>query len=261
MDSLKTYLLADFFSYLVVGARLAGLLFFVPGFAESTIPSKVKALVVIAVTIALTPLLAPSTPPMPAHAWSTVWIVLSEALIGYIAALCVRFLFSALDFAGSLMGYQMGLANAFAMSPASAQQSALPGVFLGTTAILFMLLLDMHHLILRAFVNSYETFPPGALTFAAFSTDTITLLAQAATTSFSLGLQLAAPIIVTGLVFFTGAGLSNRLAPSIQIFFVTQPLQLLLGFFVFFLTVPVLLTLFSQALPQALDPLFSSISP
>lgn len=260
MHSIKTYLLADFFSYLVIGARLAGLLFFVPGFSESTIPSKVKALVVIAVTIALTPLLAPSTPPMPQHAWSTIWIVLSEALIGYIAALCVRFLFSSLDFAGSLMGYQMGLANAFAMSPASAQQSALPGVFLGTTAILFMLLLDMHHLILRAFVHSYEAFPPGSLTFSALSKDTITLLAQAAATSCSLGLQLAAPIIITGLVFFAGAGLSNRLAPSIQIFFVTQPLQLLLGFFVLFLTVPVLLSLFSQSLPQALEPLFSFIS-
>lgn len=257
MDAhVKTFLLADFYTYLVVMARLGGLLLFVPGFSEMTTPMRVKALIVVVVTVALTPLLAHNIAPMSPHAFEALWVLGAEALVGYTAALLIRFLFASLDVAGTLIGYQIGLANAFANSPASAQQSALPGVFLGMCAILFMLLLDMHHVILRAFVHSYDIFPAGAWSFGRLGEDGFPLLVQAATACFSLGLQLAGPILVTGLFFFAGAGLANRLAPSIQIFFVTQPLQLFLGFTVLFLTVPMTLTLFAQKLPTFLAPLF-----
>ncbi|MCA0369769.1 MAG: flagellar biosynthetic protein FliR [Proteobacteria bacterium] len=255
-EAIKTFALADFYAYLVVMARLGGLLFFVPGFSEMTTPTRVKALIVVVVAVALTPLLSASIAPMSAHAFEAVWLLGAEALVGYIAALLVRFLFAAIDVAGTLIGYQIGLANAFANSPASAQQSALPGVFLGMCAILFMLLLDMHHVIVQAFVHSYEIFPAGSWTFTRLGEDTLPLLTQGASASFSLGLQMAGPIIITGLFFFAGAGLSNRLAPSIQIFFVTQPLQLFLGFGVLFLTLPMVLTLFAEKLPTFLAPIF-----
>jgi flagellar biosynthetic protein FliR len=49
------------------------------------------------------------------------------------------------------------------------------------------------------------------------------------THSMALGLSLAAPLIVYGIVFNAALGLMARLAPAIQIFFIAQPLNLLLG--------------------------------
>ncbi|MCE2951550.1 MAG: flagellar biosynthetic protein FliR [Alphaproteobacteria bacterium] len=257
MTPLKSLVLADFYSYILVTARLGGLLFFSPGFSEPTIPRSVKALIVLALGTALTPFIVTKGVTMPHTGLESAWLLMVEALIGYTAALVVRFLFSALDLTGSLIGYQIGLANAFAMSPASAQQSALPGVFLGTAAILFMILLDMHHMIIQAFVHSYQALPLGGAGLSFFAERGSGLLLEAATTSITLGLQLAGPILITILFFFAGAGLANRLAPAIQIFFVSQPLQILLGFFVMAITLPALLTLFSQALPESLAAFFA----
>ncbi len=55
--------------------------------------------------------------------------------------------------------------------------------------------------------------------------------------SFEIGLAIAAPFVVVGLVFYLGLGLLNRLMPQVQIFFIAMPLQILLGMVLAALTV------------------------
>jgi flagellar biosynthetic protein FliR len=61
-----------------------------------------------------------------------------------------------------------------------------------------------------------------------------------------LGISLAAPLIVYGIVFNVGLGLASRLAPAIQVFFVAQPLNLLLGLALFASTLGIMLTTFAD---------------
>ena len=55
------------------------------------------------------------------------------------------------------------------------------------------------------------------------------------TTSFRIGLQLAAPFLAFGLLFNLGLGLLSRLMPQMQVFFIGLPLSILLGLLLLFL--------------------------
>lgn len=51
--------------------------------------------------------------------------------------------------------------------------------------------------------------------------------------SFRIGVQIAAPLMLAGIVFRLGLGVLNRLIPQIQVFFVAMPANVLGGFIIF----------------------------
>jgi len=93
-------------------------------------------------------------------------------------------------------------------------------------ALLLCLGMGVHHLWIRSLVDSYVVFPVGQMVPAS---DFAQLAIRAATGAMALGLSLAAPIVVYGIVFNCALGLAARLAPQLQIFFIGQPLNILLG--------------------------------
>ena len=54
--------------------------------------------------------------------------------------------------------------------------------------------------------------------------------------SFVIAMQLAAPFMVVGMLFYLGLGLLTRLMPQVQMFFIVMPIQIMLGFSVLALT-------------------------
>ena len=55
--------------------------------------------------------------------------------------------------------------------------------------------------------------------------------------SFVLALQIAAPLVAFGLVFYLGLGVLSRLMPQAQIFFIAMPLNILIGFSILAITI------------------------
>ena len=63
--------------------------------------------------------------------------------------------------------------------------------------------------------------------------DVAELATRAFAASFKIGMQLAAPFLVFGLVFNIGLGVLARLMPQMQVYFVGVPLSILAGFLIF----------------------------
>ena len=61
-------------------------------------------------------------------------------------------------------------------------------------------------------------------------------------------MSLAAPLILYGALFNLGLGLAARVAPQIQVFFITQPLNLMLGLAVVSVVMGSILTAFAAAM-------------
>ena len=80
-------------------------------------------------------------------------------MIGLIA----RLLLTAVDVAGQIISFNLSLANAFVFNPTMAAQGSLPGAFMTVLALVLIFAADLHHLMLRAAVDSYGVFPPGTL--------------------------------------------------------------------------------------------------
>ena len=68
--------------------------------------------------------------------------------------------------------------------------------------------------------------------------------AKTVSDSFTLGVQLAAPVMVFALIFNLASGLVARVMPQFQVFFASAPLSVLLGLSVFAMSLGVIGTVF-----------------
>ena len=103
------------------------------------------------------------------------------------------------------------------------------GRFFSLVALVLLFATELHHELLLALIDSYRLLPPGGLPpVGDFAAQAIAFMSNA----FVVALQISAPIMVVGLLFYLGLGLVARLMPAVQVFFVALPLQILLGFWV-----------------------------
>ena len=100
---------------------------------------------------------------------------------------------------------------------------------------------NTHHVMLGAVVDSYSLFLPGR---SIDMGDIGLMMARRVAESFTLGVQLASPFIVTGLTYYLGLGLLGRLMPALPVFFVGLPIQIAIQISVFALTISGIMMVF-----------------
>jgi flagellar biosynthetic protein FliR len=172
-----------------------------------------------------------------------------EVFIGAVLGLTARLTIAALQVAGFVIAQQLGLGFVTAIDPTQGQQGVLVANFLTILGITLVFATDLHHLAIAALNDSYALFRPGELPMLG---DVAALTTQTVATAFRIGIQLAAPFLVFGLLFNLGLGVLSRLMPQMQVFFVGLPLSILLGLLILFLTLAALMGVFLGSLEDAL---------
>ncbi|HKY81117.1 MAG TPA: flagellar biosynthetic protein FliR [Sphingobium sp.] len=235
----------DAAAFLILFARVGAVLMLLPAFSEEAAPMRVRLAMALGFSVGLYGLLSPKVAPA-AHADGALpMIVVAEMLVGMALGMIVRMLFSAAAMAGSIVNLQIGLASALVADPSMGGQSPLLARLLGLAALIVCMSVGVHHLWIASIVNSYQVFPVGGLPPAQdFAMLAVRVLGQAT----SLGVSLAAPLILFGAIFNLGLGLAARVAPTIQVFFITQPLNLLLGLSVLAMVAGTMLNAFAEAM-------------
>ncbi|MFM1977032.1 MAG: hypothetical protein RL145_1878, partial [Pseudomonadota bacterium] len=141
--------------------------------------------------------------------------------------------FSTLATAGAIAGMQTGLGMAMAFDPSQQQQGAVFGTFLALLGTALVFQSDVHHLFISGAAKSFENFLPGGpLPLGDMAQFSLRAFSQA----FSLAIQITAPLLLFGIVINVALGIINRVAPAIQVFFIAQPVQVLLGIMLFAIT-------------------------
>ncbi|HUJ97956.1 MAG TPA: flagellar biosynthetic protein FliR [Stellaceae bacterium] len=225
---LQQLLPENVFALMLIFARIGTALMLLPGFGEVYVMQRFRLLLGFLVSLLLTPILAPLLPPLPGSAVKLADIVGSEVVIGLFLGTVSRILLAALDTAGTVASFQLGLSAAQIFNPMAASQGSLPGTLYSVLGVLLIFLTDLHHMLLRALVDSYDVFAPGVLPPL---NDLSDMIARSVAGAFVIGIEMAAPFILLGLVFFIALGIVGRLVPQLQIMFVTLPLQILGGLF------------------------------
>lgn len=241
---------AEVFAFFIVFARIGAALMLMPGFGEIYVPARYRLVLAGSLTLLLTPALAQSLPALPAAPLGITVMIAGESIIGVFLGLIGRIIMTALHTAGTVLAFQSGLASALAFDPVVAEQSAVTAVFLTTAGLLLVFTADLHHVMLRALAMSYNVLPAGGPPpIDVFSG----VMARLVSDVFILGVQLSAPFIVVGLVFYLGIGVLARLMPQVQVFFIAMPVQIFLGFAVFAITAAAILTWFGERFPEIFD--------
>lgn len=217
-----------------VFARIGALMMLAPGIGDSFVPARVRLMVSLFMAILIAPIVGTAVPPLPVQAGDMAAMLLKEIFIGLSLGLGTRMLFSALATAGAIAGFQTGLAMAMAFDPSQNQQGAVFGTLLALLGTTLVFQTDTHHWFITGAAKSYSNFLPGApLPLGDMAQFTLRAFSQA----FSLAVQITAPLLIFGIVFNMALGIVNRVAPAIQVFFIGQPIQVLLGLMVFTITV------------------------
>jgi flagellar biosynthetic protein FliR len=141
-----------------------------------------------------------------------------------------------------VVAQQMGLGFVTAIDPNQGQQGLIVGNFLTILGITMLFAADLHHLVIAALNDSYALFRPGEIPIIG---DVAAMLGMTVTSAFRIGVQLAAPFLVFGLLFNLGLGVLSRLMPQMQVFFVGMPLSILIGFVILLLVVGAMMTTFT----------------
>lgn len=238
-------------AFLILFARLGAILMLLPVFSEEAVPGRIRLLIALGMSAGLYGLLSPKLGAAAARPDAALaGILVAELLVGLALGTIVKLMFSAMAIAGGIVSMQIGLSAAMIFDPSQGGQAALLGKFVMVAAAVVCMGFGVHHLWIVTIVNSYGLFPVGALPpFTDFATLAVSVTGKA----MSLGVSLAAPLIVYGIVFNVALGLAARMAPAIQVFFIAQPLNLLLGLALFAGVVGAMLGIFAENMAAGLQ--------
>ena len=73
----------------------------------------------------------------------------------------------------------------------------------------------------------------------------------------ALGLQLAAPFVLFGLLIYATLGVLSRLMPQLQVFFLAMPVNIFGGFALLMLFMSTMMSMFLNFFSQQMSALFS----
>lgn len=226
-----TWLPQTAFMFMLIFARVGTILMLIPALGEQTIPAQLRLTFALAFTLVLLPLLSSTLPAMPTELGPIGIILLHEIAVGLILGGITRIVVMATEVAGAIIAFQTGLSVAQAANPAEAGiQGAVIGNFMSMLGITLIFATDLHHLALSAIVESYRMISP---TDPLMIADAAQMVLKAVSDAFIVGVQMAAPFIVFGLVFNVGVGILARLMPALQVYFLTMPATIGIGLILF----------------------------
>jgi flagellar biosynthetic protein FliR len=247
MFSLEQFIVPQIFTWLLIFTRVGSGIMMFPGFAESYVTMRARLLLALAIAVLLTPVLQDFMPPVPGSPLTLTILMLGESMIGLMIGLVARFLISVMHIAGTVIATQSSLAMATQFDPTQATQGTLIGNFLSVTAVVVLFAVDLHLVMLRGLTDSYTLFMPGDFPPLEDFLSYITMLLSKA---FEIAFQISAPVVVIGLMLYYGAGVLSRLMPSMQVFFIIMPVQIVLSLFILMVVFTSLMINFTELFAQ-----------
>lgn len=208
-------------------ARLGTMFMLMPGIGEQTIPVRVRLVLALMTLMVVFPTVSGQISAVPQSGFDMFALIIREILIGLALGVAVRFILSVMQVAGTVIAFQMGLGFALNVDPSQGVQGVLLGNFLGLLGMTLIFISDLHHLALVGIVNSYDLF---GVSDPILVGDFTEFGLMSAAKSFEMAIQISAPFMVFGLIFYLGLGILSRLMPQLQIFMIAMPLNILGGF-------------------------------
>ena len=210
-------------TFMLLFARLSGLIVFFPFFSHNQIPLSVKTLLVFAICIVLFPLSHTHE-----HAINfLIMEILSEAMLGLCAGLLLNIVFAILQMAGEQISMIMGFSMASVLDPQTGTNSPVIANILNFIALLAFLMLDGHHLILQFYSTSLSAIPlgdfyprSGVMSYA------LKLFGNL----FMFGFVLAFPIIALSILSDAIFGMLMKTMPQFNLLVVGYPIKVSIGF-------------------------------
>ena len=237
------FLISKFHLILMVLVRISIIIFIFPLFGYSVVPIKIRIGLSILLTFIVVPLILDQHINGPENLLVFFFMVGREALCGLIIGFSATLLFMAFQFAGTIVGLQMGFGIVNVIDPQSNAQVSIIGQLLYIVAILMFLAINGHHYLIEALVHSFEVIP---LTKPIFTDKIVHKIVMMSADVFVIAIKIGIPTIIALLLTNVALGIMARTVPQMNVFIVGFPIGISLGLFTLASTFPLYIFLFSK---------------
>jgi flagellar biosynthetic protein FliR len=235
--------IGSFIPFVMVFVRISAMILTMPIIGAANVPRPVK--IGLTLSIAYIVLLTTDIPPvdLSISVWQLALKLVGELAIGLTIGFATQLIFTAVQIAGSVIGFQMGFAIVNVMDPATQSQVSITAQFQNIMALLIFLSIDGHHWLITACAGSYEIIP--VLGFHP-SAGLVEMMLDLTRNVFVSAIKLASPIMASLFILNVALGLIARSVPQMNVFIVGFPLQISIGLFLLGATTPIFLLVFRQ---------------
>jgi len=235
--------LSTLLAFMLVLARVAGLITFlpIPGFKNA--PSLIRIVLAMAIAVALFPVWPQLPNELPTFGRLTA-MALSEMGFGIVAGLAVAFLTEGFQMAAQVLGLQAGYGYASTIDPSSQADSGVLQVVMTLITGLLFFTTGVDRELIRVLSASFEKFPAGSWAPSAASLDGGLHLGAG---MFSLGLRIALPVIALLLLIDLALAMLGRMQQQLQLLSLAFPVKMLAALAILAALAPVIARIFEGA--------------
>jgi flagellar biosynthetic protein FliR len=212
-------------TFVLVFFRVAAMCLFAPLFGSGRIPRRVRALLALVLSLGMAAGL-PAAPVMPATTWALAVGIGGEMIFGVAMGMILSFVFVAVQWAGEMIGQQMGLNLSETFDPQIGGQGSLVGDLYFMFMLVLFLVFQGHHAMLRGLRDSFDAMPLLSVGMNGRLLDLLVGLFQAST---ALAVRLAAPMLLTMLVVDLALGFISKTVPQFNIMSAGMSLRSVVG--------------------------------
>ncbi|EMS7183691.1 flagellar type III secretion system protein FliR [Campylobacter lari] len=233
--------------FMLLFARMSGLIVFFPFFSHNSIPLVVKTTLALFLTMFLYPLaeLENNTPDS-----FFILYLLSEVLFGMVAGLILQMIFAILQMAGEQISFTMGFSMASILDPATGANAPVISQVLNLLALLVFLAFDGHHLVLLFMSSSLDYISLGGF----YPHENLMLyLNKAMVNIFVLGFSMAFPILAISLLSDVIFGMLMKTMPQFNLLVVGYPIKIFLSFAVLIAILLIMMQYFKNLMLKSFE--------
>jgi len=208
---------------MLAGVRITAFVMIAPPFSYGAFPVRVKAMLAMALALAMSGVVAPGYESLDTAAFLGALIlqVLTGAVLGFLVFVC----FSAVQAAGGLIDVFGGFQLAQAFDPHSLVNGAQFTRLFHVTAFALLFASGGYQIMLGGLARSFDAVPlVGVLDFASPAE----LLVDGVVQMFLGAVQIAGPLLLVLFLADAGLGLVTRVAPALNAFAMGFPIKILL---------------------------------
>ncbi len=218
-----------FYTFLIVLLRVSAIIVLAPIFSSSSIPNTIKIAFAFVFSMVIYPSVKDYIHIVDFSVLNLTVITIRELILSAALAFCVHFVWAGIELGAQLVGFMMGFSIANVLSPEENLQISILAEFESIMAILIFLIINGHHIFIKAMVDSFKMVPVGGFFL---NHSSFVILSRLTAMMFSVTFKILAPAIIALVVTNVVFGLIARTMPQINIMIVAFPLSIGIGLFI-----------------------------
>ena len=233
--------------FLLILVRVTGFIFVAPFFSLKNVPMRVKAGISCLLAIVLFNIVPYQTFNYASN-YEYIFLIAKEVILGLMIGFFANIGYYILALVGHMIDTEIGFSMVSTLDPVTNIQVTITSNLYTYLVMLMMMVTNLHHYFIKAFVDTYEIIPLGE---GVINPNLYSMMVAYMTNYFIIGFRIVIPIFGAILIVNVTLGILAKVAPQMNMFVIGMQLKVFVGLIMLYFVV--------QMLPAVSDFIFNQM--